>query len=341
MQSRDVKHVGKRVEPAMGVDLNDNRGLICGFAAQDGRLPRSLDAAAIEALSQAPEHPVWLHFNYNDGRARDWIANCAWIPEAGREALLSTDHSIRFETADDGVFLVLGEAHVDDRESFGVFNIYLDRRCMVTSRRHQLTALGALRNELAHGQAMADTTALFIRLLEHKAATYAKATQDSLDVLENFEDWVFSGRFREVNSLGRERQLMARVRRQRAGNRQALTDMLEHLPTWWSEEAKLDLRRAVARLTSISQDLDLAIDRARLLSEEIDSRMNEATNRNLYLVSVLAAVFLPITLVSGVFGMNVEGLPWVDDPHGFVWTLLLMAGAILMVLWFLRRRGVF
>lgn len=325
----------------MGVELNDNRGLICGFALQPDASATSLDAAAIDRLAPSPANPVWLHFNYNDGRARDWIANCPWIAEEGREALLVADHSIRFETAGSGIFIVLGEAYADDRESFGVFNVYLDRHCMVTTRRHQLTAIGKLRNDLALGLALNDTTALFLRLLEHKAATFAKSTQDCIEALDDFEELVFSGHFRRASNLGRERQLMARVRRQRAGNRQAMGEMLEHPPTWWDEEATMDLRRAIARLTSTAQDLDLAADRARLLSEEIDSRMNEATNRNLYFVSVLAAVFLPITLISGVFGMNVGGLPWVEDPHGFFWTMLLMAGAILMVLWFLRRRGIF
>lgn len=261
--------------------------------------------------------------------------------EEGREALLSTDHSIRFETAEDGLFLVLGEAHADDRDSFGVFNVFVDRYCMVTTRRHQLTALGQIRNELARGVTFDNTAHLLVRLLEHKVVTFAKSVQEFATVLDDFEELVFSGRFRDVSNLGRERQLMARVRRQRAGNRQALSDLLEHLPPWWDEEATIDLRRVLSRATSIAQDLELSCDRARLLTEEIDSRMNEATNRNLYLVSVLAAVFLPVTLISGIFGMNVDGLPWIQDPYGFIWTILLMMGAIFLVLWFLRKRGVF
>lgn len=325
----------------MGVDLNDNRGLICGFAVWAGAEQRSLDATMLNELAPTAEHPVWLHFNYNDGRARNWIASCPWIAEEGREALLSSDHSIRFETAGDGLFMVLGEAYLDDRESFGVFNVFVDRHCMVSTRRHQLTALGQLRSELTHGVAFENTALLLTRLLEHKVLTFAKSVQEFVTVLDDFEELVFSGQFRAVTNLGRERQLMARVRRQRTGNRQALSDLLDHLPPWWDEEAKDDLRRVLSRATSIAQDLELSADRARLLSEEIDSRMNEATNNNLYIVSLLAAVFLPITLISGVFGMNVGGLPWVEDPHGFVLTVLLMVGAILVVLWFLRRRGVF
>ena len=69
----------------------------------------------------------------------------------------------------------------------------------------------------------------------------------------------------------------------------------------------------------LSLDLESIQERARLLQEEIVSRTGEATNLNLYIVSFLTAIFLPITLVTGIFGMNVAGLPWVEEEGGFLW----------------------
>lgn len=325
----------------MGVDLSDDRGLICGFRLSPKGAAEPIDASALKPLQSPPEHPVWLHFNYNDGRARDWIANCAWLGEESREALLSTDHNIRFETVGQGVCIVLGEAYADDYESLGVYSIYFDQHVMVSTRRHQLTALGLLRNDLVAGVVVTDTIALFLRVLDHMAATFAKAVLEFATLVDEAEEHVFSGRFREVNALGQLRQLMARHRRQRSGNRQALADMLEHLPPWWSKAATVELRHAVGRLTALAQDLELAADRARLLSEEIDSRLTAATNRNLYFVSIVAAVFLPITLISGIFGMNVGGLPWTETPRGFIWAMLCMLAAVLIALWALRRKRMF
>jgi zinc transporter len=47
-------------------------------------------------------------------------------------------------------------------------------------------------------------------------------------------------------------------------------------------------------------------------------------NRNIYVVSVLTAIFLPITLITGIFGMNVGGLPWVEGDSGFLWVVGIM-----------------
>ncbi len=64
--------------------------------------------------------------------------------------------------------------------------------------------------------------------------------------------------------------------------------------------------------------MTLQAERARLLQEEVSERIAEATNRQLYVLSVLSALFLPPTFVTGLFGMNVKGLPLGDDPHGFL-----------------------
>ncbi len=79
-------------------------------------------------------------------------------------------------------------------------------------------------------------------------------------------------------------------------------------------------------------------ERARLLQEEIAGLLTEATNRNLFLLSMVTTTLLPITLITGVFGMNVGGLPWVGTHSGFWWVMLVMVLALVLTLVLLRRR---
>jgi len=80
-------------------------------------------------------------------------------------------------------------------------------------------------------------------------------------------------------------------------------------------------------------------ERTRLLQEEIASRLGEATNRNLFVLSVLTATFLPVTLITGIFGMNVGGLPGLHGDHAFWWVMLLIlaSGAATLAAFFWRR----
>jgi zinc transporter len=80
-------------------------------------------------------------------------------------------------------------------------------------------------------------------------------------------------------------------------------------------------------------------ERARLLQEEIAARVGEATNRNLFVLSIATTTLLPITLITGIFGMNLQGLPLSQSPHGFGVVMLGIVSAVLLALWLLRRIG--
>jgi hypothetical protein len=77
-----------------------------------------------------------------------------------------------------------------------------------------------------------------------------------------------------------------------------------------------------------------------LVQEEIAGRLTEATNRNLFLLSIVTTTLLPITLITGIFGMNVGGLPWVKDPGGFWWVMGVIGVGVVVTLALLRRRRV-
>jgi zinc transporter len=100
---------------------------------------------------------------------------------------------------------------------------------------------------------------------------------------------------------------------------------------------------------ALQEDLTFTVDeatnvyeRAMLLQEELASRLAEATSRNLFILTVTTIVFLPMTLLSGIFGMNVQGVPGVGElapASAFWWVMLLiaLAGAVTFLLIRLRR----
>jgi zinc transporter len=65
----------------------------------------------------------------------------------------------------------------------------------------------------------------------------------------------------------------------------------------------------------------------------------EQTNRSLHVLAIVTTVFLPASLVAGLFGVNVGGLPLVSDPSGFVWVIVTIAAASAFVYWLLKRSG--
>jgi len=322
----------------MGTELLDNRGLICGFRLQPQGPAVSIAIGDVDP-SAPPPAPLWLHFNANDTRARDWLAGCAWLRPDGREMLLSKHHNIRLEASGTGTGLggVLADVYADEPESYGVFHLYADDICLITARRHPLTSVSQLREDLVGGMSFLSSTDMLHRLLDHITETFDRSVLDYANRIDDAEDAVYAGDIAQPN-LGQYRREMARLRRQVFANRHALLQVSQEIPAERETPAGRELHRIAAALTLTGQDLELAEERARLVNEEIDSRLAARTNRNLYFISLAASVFLPITVISGIFGMNVGGLPWVDDPAGFKWTLACMAAAIIIAFALIRWR---
>lgn len=327
----------------MTIDSPDSSGLICGFVLQPqgAATPVAWDAKFdLDSVTG----PIWLHFNLADTRAVNWIAACEAIPLDARELILDHDALARHEVADNGLALVIGDLHHDfngDPEGFGTLRLYIDKHVLITGRRHPLKAVDQLRREMGAGLEVASTIDLLARMIELLAATFQRVVKDHGDIVDDAEDQILAGHVRDQGAeLGRVRRLLARLRRHVNGERHALAQSLARAHRWAGNADTTELRQAAERLDGTAQDLELVQERARLLQEEIAGRLGEATNRNLYLLSVMTTVLLPINLITGVFGMNTSGLPWSHNENGFFHAAICMLIGIAISLALLRRNRI-
>ena len=116
-----------------------------------------------------------------------------------------------------------------------------------------------------------------------------------------------------------------------------------NIPDIEEEDANPAISLPTEKLGQRLDWLDTAIvelrDRSRLLQEEIMLKGSEQTNRSLHVLAIVTTVFLPASLVAGLFGVNVGGLPLAGDPSGFLWVIGIIAAASALVYWLLKRSG--
>jgi zinc transporter len=320
----------------MSVSAAETEALICAFRLNPCK---RVDAEALSS-EPTPLDPLWLHFNLLDNRARRYLEH-APIHEDGRALLLGDDTRIQVQVFDGGFAVILGDLYYDfdaDPESFGLLWVYVDERRIVTCRRHRVRSLDRLRNQLETGHAGATPFELFICLTAEIEAGFADVSSELAESVETAEDRVLAGRFRaQASELGRIRRVLARLRRHKNADRATLATLSRRLGEALDDAQRLELREIVERLDATGQDMDLVVERARLLQEEIASRLGEATNRSLYLLSIVTTALFPVTLVTGVFGMNVGGLPFTESSRGFWWVMFGMTVTVVATLILLRR----
>jgi zinc transporter len=214
---------------------------------------------------------------------------------------------------------------------------------LVTARRTPLQGPDRLRDNLRRGYAFGDTVGLLAELIfcvtEALHGVKVKLQQE----LDPLQDQVLSGKgFAHRAQIAGVRRLAASLGRHFEDGKGPLIRFLRRPPPWIGEAGLHELHQAVDDLCDALDGLDGVMERCKLLEEELAARRFEETNRSLYVLSVITAVFLPLNLVTGIFGMNVGGLPFgEDEPLGF-WIIMGAMGILaLMATTLLVKRRLF
>ena len=322
-------------------DVVSRRGLVCGFGVDLSGTMTEIDPSEIDAVLASEDTMVWLHFDQSDAEARTWIETSDHLPDAAKAILLKSDTHMRIESAGRGLAGVVGDLHHDFRESpnqLDVLRLYIDNHCLISVRRNPLSSVLKLRQAIGEGLRVERPITLITHFLHHLTDTLGDVMLELADDVDAVEDTILLGRpSRPGEELGRIRRVAAQLRRHMVPQQHALLGLLSHLPDWIGSADATQLRNAVERLAALGHDLELVQERSRLLQEQASARLAEMTGRNLYILAVATTIFLPITFLTGVFGMNLGGLPYLQNPHGFWFGIGLMVVTVVVTLFLLRR----
>ena len=132
----------------------------------------------------------------------------------------------------------------------------------------------------------------------------------------------------EHETLRRIRIHCSQLRRQFAPELVALHRLQKHLPNWYSSHDKAKLIDDLDLLSFLVQDINHLYDRAKILQDEHAARMAESNARNLQVLSVMTVIFMPMTLITGIMGMNMEDLPGLKESFVLVMILMGLSGSL-------------
>ena len=317
----------------MPISTSPIEAYLWAFRFHDGA-PSPLAPGASAADLSAGCDWAWAHFALSDQRARAYLAAVPNVPESARDTLLGDDDAPRVLCVGKWTFGVLPDFEIEfdgKQTGAGRLRFAFDDRVLLTARRHAVKVTQDLRKRLqAPGARLNNPLDAFTTL----GLTYCEDAEDQIDVLADkldvIEDRVLGyNAGLEEKAIGPLRHDLSRRRRDAALLRTAYTRAMHRhgvaLPP--------NLAAVLPMLAQKAEDLDHEIaalqDRARLIHEEIDTKITAATNRTLHALTVMTALMAPPTIIVGAFGMNLKGIAFGDDPQGFAIVCALTVVAIL------------
>ena len=300
---------------------------------------RFVDASSVASWTK-DQGVLWVHLDVNDEASRLWLAEHSGLDSTIVESLLADETRPRSYSTDHGLLTVLRGVNTnpgEDPEDMVSVRLWIEPDRIVSTRRRRLLSIVDTRDALEKGIGP-ETSGSFLAALTGRLADrigdFVDGIEDGVGAAEEQLGNQDQVTFRHV--ISNLRRKIASVRRFLAPQRDALDRLYRQPGLWFSNAEVHDLREEADRITRYLEDLDLARERTLVLREEFLAQLAQEQNSRMYVLSVVAAIFLPLTFVTGLLGMNVGGLPGLESPHGFLGSVVIMVGAAAVLLSYFR-----
>ena len=317
-------------------------GLVWAFRIHADGSPEALPVNG--PISSTHDGLLWLHFNLADGQALHWLATTdLQIPAQAMQLVLSKDNYQQLHSADDSVYGVISDLMRDIAETSdetGYLRFAMTERILVSGRHHALCAVDVTRRALEGGRRVESSAALLETIVENVADAMDRIADRVGHALDEIEEQILSSDKIDLRQeLGRYRRTCVRLHRQLSG----LRVVFHRFELKSLDQIKPALRLRAGKLAQRLDGLDHTIvelrERSRLLQEELHLKIEEQGNDNIRVLSVLTAVLLPPTLITGIFGMNTKGLPFTELDSAFLLASLFMILSSLGAYLIMKRIG--
>lgn len=317
----------------------DNAWLVYGYylngpnkgqPIQSHELPKNLEG----------EDSIWLHFNYTHQETQEWIRNQEGMGEFVIEALLDEETRPRASIMRNGVLISLRGVNLNpgaNPEDMIAIRLWSDGKHIISTRsRSSLSAKDIA--ELVCAKEGPETPGEFIALLTALLISRMDNTiQEIEDRVSEIEETILENESYALRSvIANIRRQAISLRRYLAPQKEAMVQLQNEKIAWFTATDRIHLRETNDRLTRYIEDIDSARERAAVTQEELVNRLSEQLNSRMYVLSIVAAIFLPLGFLTGLLGINVGGIPGADDPNAFIFFLVGLVAVVGFQVWIFK-----
>ena len=303
---------------------------------------RALDWAGVDAWTPN-DGVLWLGLDYSAPDASDWLRTRSQIDPVVQSGLMDPDPRPRATAYGEDLMLIVRGINLNEGaapEDMVSVRAWIEPRRIVTLRHRHSHVVHTLAELLGRGAGPRSTGELTTLLVERIVELVARRVDAIGDSVAQCEEDVLAETSADLRArLADLRRRTISLRRFLGPQREALAKLAGVGVPWLDNTLRARIAEVADDMTRTVEELDATRDRAAVTQEELGSRLTEATNQRLYILSLITSIFLPLGFVCSLLGVNLGGIPFQKDSWAF-WALCgVFAIGVAIQLWFFRKRG--
>lgn len=318
------------------------QGLLFGCVLNGSGGARTLDWAEASAWADEQAGAVlWLHLDRTVKGVDRWLAERFALSGTTAEVLVSNETRPRAFQENESLIAILRGINFnegEDPDDMIALQIWADAHYVISLRRRHMQSPRQVLADLEAGRGPRTAGDLVAALAERLVANMSErivTMNERIDVLElGSGDTSIETKLDEIAEIRRSCLAMKRFM---SPQHEALEQISREAPGWMSEDNARDIRETIDRLRRYLEDIDVSKESALVLQDDLNNRAAHQTNSTMYMLSIVAAIFLPLSFITGLLGINVGGMPGVDSTSAF-WITVGMLVVLLAVQLYIFRR---
>lgn len=283
----------------------------------------------------------WLQFDLSSPETGKIIRTIDGLDELLVGALLREETRPRISLSNDDMLIILRGVNLTkgaDPEDMVSVRMLINKNRIITCQRRSLLSINDIVSLIEQGNAPKSTSHLLVLLCENLVYRMSDVMEDIEDRSVEMEELVLDNEGHDYkNEIHNLRQQIIQLKRFLIPQRDAFLRLQVEKTSWITIKQQHRFREITDQLIRYLEMLDAAREMATVSQETLYHRQNEHMNKRMYLLSVIAALFLPLSFFAGLFGVNLAGIPLAENPGAFGFFVLVLLLIVAFQFWFFRK----
>jgi len=285
---------------------------------------------------------AWVHLDLNSPKISHWLSeNVGYLGDPLLSALLANETRPRVSVYNDGLLLILRSVNQNsgsNPEDMVSIRLWIDSHRIISVQKRASKAVEELRDDIRSGSAPKNSAEFIDKLLLKLLIGTSSEIETRVIAVDDLEDEIFeTGKVQPVEKISLERRKNIILHRFIRPQKDVIQQIHNSHLSWMNIEMQTSYYEIYQGYLRLSEELELNNERLRLSDDEVAKQTQERLNRNLYRISVLSAIFLPLGFLTGLLGVNIGGMPGVSSTYAFGFFCFLLLLIFCFQLYLMRR----
>ncbi|HLD16153.1 MAG TPA: zinc transporter ZntB [Coxiellaceae bacterium] len=311
----------------MEATVRKNQGLICAYLVDGHGGGRALSWEDVKAWKPA-DGLLWVNLNYSEKHAKQWVAHEAQLQSVIVQALLIRGSRPRCVFLDEGLLMILrGVNHTASAAAEDLLStrIWMEKNRIITTQQYRLASLGDVQKDIEAGHGPKTVGDILMFIIHYTVNATGVVIDSLIDRTDKMEGKIVkSSNMTHQTHLSNIRREVIGLHRYLSPQRDAMARLIARPSRLLSRNNMLEIKEDMNRVVRYTEDLHALHDRALVAHQEITNRLADLTNKRMYVLSLVAVIFLPLSFVTSLLGINVGGIPGVGSKWGFMNVCILL-----------------